>query len=64
MSKLLKIPEVLERVRMSRSSLYRLMRLGRFPEPVRVGLKAVRFKSEEIDQYLADRPRAQGESAA
>ena len=63
MSRLLTVREVMERVRMSRSTLYRLMRLGRFPEPVRVGLKAVRFKSEEIDQYLAERPRAQGDAA-
>ena len=64
MSRLLTVREVMERVRMSRSTLYRLMRLGRFPEPVRVGLKAVRWKSDEIDQFLNGRPRAEGEVAA
>ena len=64
MSQLLKTSEVMSRVRLSRSSLYRLMRIGKFPEPVRVGLKAVRWKSVEIDRYLADRPRAQGDVAA
>ena len=56
--------EVENRVRLRRSSIYRLMRLGKFPEPVRVGERCVRWKLDEIEQWLADRPRATGERPA
>ena len=49
---------------LSRTSIYRLMRLGRFPEPVRVGPKAVRWNEEELEDWLASRPKATGQAAA
>ena len=49
---------------LSRTSIYRLMRLGRFPEPVRVGPKAVRWNEEELVSWLASRPKATGQAAA
>ena len=54
--------EVEVRAGLSRSSLYRLMRQGLFPEPIRVGVRAVRWPSSEIETWLASRPRATGES--
>ena len=45
---------------LSRTSIYRLMRLGRFPEPLRVGPKAVRWNEEELVSWLASRPKATG----
>ena len=45
---------------LSRSTVYRLMRRGIFPEPIRVGLRAVRWHQSEIDNYLAQQPRAKG----
>ena len=49
---------------LSRTSIYRLMRLGRFPEPVRVGPKAVRWDEQELVRWLASRPKATGQAAA
>lgn len=43
------------------STIYRLMREGRFPEPIKIGPKAVRWKPDEIDTYLESRPRATGD---
>ena len=54
--------EVEARCGLSRSSLYRLMRLGRFPEPIRVAIRAVRWREREIEDWLSTRPRATGES--
>ena len=48
---------------LSRSAIYRLMREGRFPEPIQIGPRAVRWKSTEIDAFLASRPRATGEAS-
>ena len=59
--RLLTLHEVQDKCRLSRSTIYRLMREGRFPLPIRVGPRAVRWLESEIDEYLAGRPRADGE---
>lgn len=46
---------------LSRSTIYRLMRQDQFPVPIKVGPKAVRWLSTEIEEYLKSRPRADGE---
>ena len=46
---------------LSTSSIYRFGRSGLFPEPVRVGRRAVRWHESEIDAWLATRPRATGD---
>lgn len=46
---------------LSRSSIYRLMRRGLFPEPIKIGMRAVRWPASTIDDFLAGRPRASGE---
>ena len=63
-TRLLRRPEVEAKVALARSSIYRLMRSGAFPEPLRVGPRAVRWPESEIDAWLAERPRATGESQA
>lgn len=62
--RLLRRPEVERRTGLSRTSLYRLMRDGVFPEPIRVGPRAVRWPESEIAAWLAARPRATGEAPA
>ena len=60
--RLLRRCEVEDRTGLARSSIYREMRAGRFPIPVRVGPRAVRWSAREIDSWLAKRPRAKGET--
>lgn len=50
-------------VKLGRSTIYSLMRQGKFPEPIQVGPQAVRWVKSEIDDWLAARPRATGESS-
>ncbi len=47
--------------RLSTSSIYSFMRDGLFPEPIRVGRRAVRWYASEINAWLATRPRATGD---
>lgn len=61
--KLLTRAEVETRVGLTCSSIYRLMRSGEFPSPIKVGPRAVRWPSNEIEAWLAGRPRATGEVA-
>lgn len=61
--RLLTRPEVESRCGIARSTIYRLMRAGEFPEPLRVGPRAVRWPASEVEDWLAERPRATGEVA-
>ena len=53
--------EVEARTKLSRTSIYRKMREGSFPEPLQIGTRAVRWRESEIDQFIASRPRATGD---
>ena len=58
---LLRREEVEERFGVSRSWIYCEMRAGRFPEPVRIGKRAVRWRVTDLDKWAEDRPVAHGE---
>ena len=62
MDKLLTRPEVEKICRLGRSALYRNMRQGDFPLPIKIGPRAVRWRESEIEAYIASRPRAVGET--
>ena len=46
---------------LSKSTLYRLIRQGRFPPPLRLTRKAVRWRRAEVDEWLSGRPRGGGQ---
>jgi len=49
---LIRLPEVLRRVALSRSSVYLLITKGRFPRPVKVGARASRWVESDVDAWL------------
>ena len=59
--RLLRRREVEELTGLSRASIYRLMRSGRFPLPVRVSATAVRWKASDITIRIESRPVAESE---
>ena len=59
---LLRRPEVQAITGLSCAGIYKLMRSGKFPEPIKVTSRAVRWKSEEIQSWIESRPRATGET--
>ena len=61
--RMLRREEVEARCGIARTTIYRLMRAGQFPEPLQVGPRAVRWPASEIEAWLASRPRATGEAA-
>lgn len=63
-NRLLRREEVEAQTGLSRSAIYRLMRAGQFPEPIKIGPRAVRWPQSELDDFLASRPRATGEQEA
>ena len=60
--RLLTRTEVESRVGLTKTTIYRLMRGGRFPEPLKISTRAVRWSASEIEAWLASRPRASGEA--
>ena len=60
---LMRREEVEERFSVSRSWIYGEMRAGRFPEPVKIGKRSVRWRVVDLDEWAAGRPVAHGDSS-
>jgi prophage regulatory protein len=50
--KILRVRQVSERVGLSRSTIYRLIRLGKFPPSQTVGLQAVGWRASAIEAWI------------
>ncbi|MBK8453324.1 MAG: AlpA family phage regulatory protein [Thiofilum sp.] len=48
----LTITEVMEKTRLSRSSIYRRMKEGNFPNPTRFGSKSIRWSQKDLITWL------------
>ncbi len=55
---LLRIQDVVAKCGITRAWIYILMRDGRFPAPMRVGVRAVRWRASAIDQWINEREAA------
>ena len=58
--RLLRREEVETRCGIARSTIYRLMDEGRFPRPLRIGERTVRWLESDITRWLVSLPRATG----
>ena len=54
----LRLPQVMQRIGLSKPSIYRLMKTGEFPKPRKLGAAAVGWRVDELDEWAASRPRA------
>jgi len=59
---LLRLPHVQEVVGLSRSEIYRLISIGRFPRPVPLGERARAWDSDEIQGWVQSRINARTET--
>ncbi len=55
---LITIDGVTEKIECCRATVYNMMRQQGFPRPIRIGRRGVRWKSEEIQEWIDSRPRA------
>jgi prophage regulatory protein len=53
----LRLPDLLRRVGMSRSWVYEQIAAGRFPKPVKIGVRSSVWLESEIAELLTDRIR-------
>ena len=60
--RLIRRPEVQQLTGLPVSTLYRLVKVGSFPSPVKIGGRAVAWRAGEVADWLADRPAARSEA--
>lgn len=63
MTTLLRLPQVITRTGLKRSSIYNAMEAGTFPKQIPLGERAVAWNSDSIDQWINDRIRKAENSA-
>lgn len=54
-TKILRLPDVMSRLRMSRSSIYAKIQRGEFPRPVELGPNSRGWVEAEITEWLASK---------
>lgn len=52
------MPKVEDLTGFKKSTIYSLIKEGKFPTPVKVGPRRICFRSDEIDSWIKSRPRA------
>jgi len=67
--RILRLPNVLDRTGLSRSTVYQWISEGRFPKPVSLGARAVGWVESDIEEWISrqiesSRPMRRGESAS
>jgi len=55
MLRLIRLPEVIDRVGLSRSTICMFMQQGKFPKSIKLGSRAVAWSSKEIDAWIQDK---------
>ena len=56
--RILRSPQVERLTSLSKATLYRMVNSGAFPRPIKLGMRAVGWRRDEIDQWLGSRERA------
>lgn len=51
-TRLIRLPEVQKRTGFSKAWIYRLISEKRFPTPIKIGLRAVAFVENEIEEWI------------
>ena len=54
-ARFLRLPEVMARTGLSRSTIYVRLEQGRFPKPVSLGARAVGWIEAEVDEWMRER---------
>ena len=60
MIKILRLPDVMAKCGLGRSSIYSYIQKNQFPQPIRLGERAVGWKSDEVDAWIEQRAEMRG----
>ena len=53
---LLRLDQVIHRVGLGRSTIYRRVYEGTFPPPLKIGDRAIAWRQSEVEQWIKKRP--------
>lgn len=56
MLNIMKLPELVQKTKISRAAVYAMMARDEFPRPVRLGRRAVGWRVEDVESWIAARP--------
>ena len=59
--KVLRLPDVMDRVGLGSSFIYLLIQRGEFPKPIKIGARAVAWIEPEVDVWIEERLAERGE---
>ena len=51
-TRLIRLSEVMNKTGFGKAWLYRLISQNRFPQPVKIGIRAIAFIESEIDEWI------------
>ena len=54
LTRFMRMPKVLELTQMGRTTLWRLVKSGKFPKPVRIGPNSVAWKESDYEAWAAN----------
>ena len=54
-TKLLRLPKVLDRIGLSRSTVYLMIGQDKFPKPIKLGDRAIAWDEIEIDKWIENK---------
>jgi prophage regulatory protein len=55
-TQILRMREVIQRIGLSRSTIYKLMENNDFPKPMKLGAQAIGWRDTDIDVWISSRP--------
>ena len=57
---MLKLPAVMQKTALSRSSIYQFAKDGKFPKPIKLGERSVAWDASEITAWIEQRAEQRG----
>ena len=51
-ARLIRLPEVMKKTGFGKAWIYRLISQNRFPQPVKIGIRATAFVESEVDEWI------------
>jgi len=60
-ARFLRLPEVQERISLSKAQIYNLISIGEFPQQIKLGDRASAWLESEVDQWIDERIRVSRE---
>ena len=52
---LIRLSEVIKRVGLCKAWIYKLIKQGKFPRPIKIGVRSIAFVESEVDDWIKQR---------